>query len=105
MMKWARPLSASASASQVNSLPFTRRFVGAGGGVTSVTAVSLTYCAHARAMALLGSQTDRSLTPMNFADRTGSTNPAPAAGSGASQAAVAGIALRGAPAFAGKRAV
>jgi hypothetical protein len=46
-----QPLSRSASASQVSSLPLTRTFVGAGGGVVSGTAVSLTYCIHARATA------------------------------------------------------
>ncbi len=45
--KPARPLSRSASASQVSLSPRTRRFVGAGGGVESLVALSLVYCIHA----------------------------------------------------------
>src|SRR5215471_7581740 len=72
MMNPARPLSRSASASQVISLPLTRTFVGAGGGVLSATAVSLTYCIQSVAIASLGNQPACSGSPANVADGTAS---------------------------------
>src|SRR5262245_16987091 len=73
MMKLANPLSRSASASQLISLLLTRTFVGAGGGVVSPTAVSLTYCIHALAIDSFGSQPACNGSPANFAAGTASS--------------------------------
>src|SRR4051812_34412366 len=99
MMKPARPLSRSASASQVNSLPFRRTFVGAGGGVVSVTFVSFTYCIHALAIGSFGSQRALAESPVNFAAGVASAPP-----NGASHAPSAGIGCSDLPGIFGRRA-
>src|SRR5438105_12303724 len=100
MMKLARPLSRSASASQVSSFPLRRRLEGAGGGVSSVTAVSLTYCIQALAIAAFGSQAAVSGSPANFAAGT-----ARGLVIDASQAWSAGMGWSAAPLTFGKRAL
>src|SRR5438874_8262619 len=100
MRKLASPLSRSASASQVSSFPFRRRFVGAGGGVVSVTAVSLTYCIQAFAMASFGSHAALGGSPANFAAGAAATSlPV----MGASHALSVGMALSESPLAFGKR--
>src|SRR4051794_32651714 len=62
----ARPLSKSASASQVSSpASLMRRFFGGGGGVASSVAPVLMYSLHALATAAFGSQMDDFMSPLN----------------------------------------
>src|SRR5262245_1900908 len=75
MMKWARPLSRSASASQDREAPCTLRFVGDGGGVVSDTRVSLTDCIHSLAMASLGNQIACVASPLKELAGTASVDP------------------------------
>src|SRR3954451_21773617 len=100
MMKLARPLSGSASASQVSLLPWTRSFLGAGGGVVSETLVSLTYSIHALATASLGNQAALRGSPGYFAAGTASPPV-----TGPSHALSAGIARSGPLASFGRRAL
>jgi hypothetical protein len=105
MMKPARPLSKSASASQVNATaPWSARALrstGAGGGEVSLVAPVLIYSAHRRATDAFGSHTASLALPENFVAGFGSS-PAPLI-RGASQACFAGIGLSGAPGRFGNR--
>src|ERR1051325_614253 len=96
-MNRARPLSTCASASQVSALPLTRTLKGAGGDVVSITAVSLTYCAQAFAMAAFGSHTDVSLSPENLDAGRGAFAFGSLTFKGTSHAACAGIGRSGCP--------
>src|SRR5262245_48196624 len=99
MTKLASPLSTSASASHVSLLPWTRTFVGAGGGVVSVTLVSLTYSTQAFATSWFGSHAALSGSPVNFA--AGAASPPR---TGASHAPSAGTGRSGSPTALGRRA-
>jgi hypothetical protein len=81
-------------------LASTRTFVGAGGGVASVTFVSLPYSIHAFATSSFGSQAALNGSPAYFA--AGTASPP---GSGASHARSVGIARSGSPAVLGSRSV
>src|SRR3954468_10872726 len=99
-MKPASPLSRSASASQLNWLPFNRKFDGAGGAVVSVTEVSLTYCIHDRAMVSFGSHAAFSGSPAKAETGTASVPV-----TGASHAWSVGMSFSGSVETSGKRAV
>src|SRR5258705_11473017 len=75
-MNWLMPLSKSAWADQVSSIPFsvaeTFTSVGAGGGVVSETAPVLVYSIQALAMDSLGRQLASVGLPWNFAAGTAS---------------------------------